>query len=86
MIGGDYDYESSCDSIHVSSQPKTTDCEVCPEDIEFKLKMRINGKSVKPVYTLKKGVSLPYTPTISVSGCSGILFTLILYWVLILLI
>ena len=70
MIGCDYDSESSCDSIHVRSQP--TDYEVCPEDIEFKLKIRVMGKSVKPVYTLKKGVSLPYTPSISVPSFSGI--------------
>ena len=35
-----------------------------PEDIEFKIKIKplVGGKSLKVLYTLKKGQKLPYEP------------------------
>ena len=65
----DSDSDSSCEIRRVCSTdtlPLEWDC--VPDSAEYQFKVKLNGPSGKRsrlIYTLKKGVDLPYSPTIS---------------------
>ena len=60
----DQDSDSSCELIRTVSNP--AEWEFSPNNVDFQLKIKKdNGKSFKILYTLKKGVGLPYTPVLA---------------------
>ena len=63
------DSESDCELVRVcSSASMPTEWDFAPDSIDFHFKVKLNGQDGKRsrlLYTLKKGVELPYSPTIS---------------------
>ena len=71
--------DSDCAPIvKVSSVILPTTWEVVPDNVDFIFKVKMNGvlgKWSKLGYTLKKGVSLPYSPLIEGSHLSSLGFS-----------
>ena len=62
-MSSESDSDSSSGLVRLSSNPLPVEWEFCPRDIEFQLKIKKDdGKRARFAYTLRQGVSLPYSP------------------------
>jgi hypothetical protein len=64
--------DSSSDLERVYSNPLPVEHKTSPREIDFPLRLRVDGKVIKLLFTLKEGVMLPYTPDITTPGGLGI--------------